>query len=223
MTAIPPKRPHSALQMLAVAGATAALCALIGAVWAVCSATRDSFHLLIPPDRGSLRCGASSSPRGTARVLADPIPVGTRRPRSGNPLLHNRCLRRRATAPPIRTTSCRHRHAPADGIDLLRHGLGLPPQVQALLRGPLPAVRPRRARGRRRRRRSATSRASSTNFPERFTYLDLDDPRPDGTFPREDRARDPVRRRVAARSGARARHVQGASSALRDATRRRAA
>src|SRR5512137_574701 len=29
--------------MLAVAGATAALCALIGAVWAVCSATRDSF------------------------------------------------------------------------------------------------------------------------------------------------------------------------------------
>ena len=43
MPLIPPKRTHSALQMLAVARATAVLCALIGRVCAVCSGTSDSF------------------------------------------------------------------------------------------------------------------------------------------------------------------------------------
>ena len=44
--------------MLAVAGATAALCALIGAVWAVCSATRDSFT---PSEGRSMSVGADSA------------------------------------------------------------------------------------------------------------------------------------------------------------------
>ncbi len=100
------------------------------------------------------------------------------------------------------------------GIHLLRHGLGLPPQVQALLRRPLPAVRPRRTRGRR-----AGGRAQLPADRREFSRA-LHVPRPRRSaagrhVPREDRPRDPVGRRVAARSGARARHVQGHRSAAR--------
>ena len=57
------------------------------------------------------------------------------------------------------------------------------------------------------------------NFPERFTYRDLDDAAGGRDVSREDRARDSLRRRVAARSGARARHLQGDRRAARKVRR----
>src|SRR5271165_3294047 len=56
-----------------------------------------------------------------------------------------RDMPRRRALFPVRNTAAGTGN---DGIDLLRHGLGLPPQVPPLLRGPLPPLCPRRPRTR---------------------------------------------------------------------------
>ena len=93
--------------------------------------------------------------------------------------------------------------------------LGLPSQVQALLRGPLPPVRARRARG------GGGGGRAQLPAHRRPSSRAHDLPRPRRSAPgrhasREDRTHHSFWRRVAARRGARARDLPGDRAAARE-------
>ena len=161
---------------------------------------------LIPPDRGCAPVRRIVLRRGeppASRPIQSLLGPGGRGP--GYPLLHNRCLRRRAPATSIRTTVPPPPRNRADGIDLLRDVPG-PATASAgtatrIASGPTSAASSRPSSP----RRSATSRASSTTSRSATPTSTLDDPQPDGSFPEKtgrvilsggEALIDPVRERV---------------------------
>ena len=147
-------------------------------------APRRLRHRAGQPRRLRAAAGARSG-RGdpAARDAAQGVRGGQRVVASTPPSRRDTSTGRRPARRPLDWRHARTRKLASNGIPLLRDGLGLPSQMQALLRGRASA-RMCAARSRASSPKpSATSRASSTTFRRASPIVDLDDPRPDGTFP----------------------------------------